>query len=110
MTFMVRLTNVLLILTLASTANAAMSGKEVYQSSCIACHGSDGEGTMAGVPDLNAQEVLTKSDAVLVNNIIQGFRSPGSPLSMPPKGGNPALSNDDIDAVVRYLRETFGDR
>lgn len=100
---------VLLLLALSPVGNAAMSGKEVYQSTCIACHGSSGEGTLPGVPDLDDPKgVLTKSDAELAKNITSGFRSPGSPLSMPPKGGNPALNSDDIDAVIRYMRERFG--
>ncbi len=28
-------------------------------------------------------------------------------MAMPPKGGNPSLSDDDIHAVIAYLRQAF---
>jgi mono/diheme cytochrome c family protein len=33
-------------------AASAMSGKSLFDSVCVACHGSDGMGTIPGVPDL----------------------------------------------------------
>lgn len=94
---------------LTTTGYSAMTGEEVYQGTCIACHGSDGKGTMPGIPELGGQKgLLNKSDAELRKNIFYGFRSPGSYLSMPPKGGNPRLTREDIEAVIRYMREAFG--
>lgn len=100
-----------ILFTIMSTAFAAASGASVYQGTCIACHGAGGEGTLPGVSDLTESNgPLTKSDDELKRNIVNGFRSPGSPLTMPPKGGDPSLSDEDIDAVIRYMRETFGNR
>ncbi|MBD3610097.1 MAG: cytochrome c [Gammaproteobacteria bacterium] len=94
------------------TATAAVAaGESVYLQACMACHGADGAGLMPGVPDLTEpQGPLNKSDAELMKNIIGGFQSPGSDMAMPPKGGNPGLSNEDIEAVIRYMREAFGRR
>jgi len=100
-----------MLLTATSTALAAVSGESVYQGTCIACHGAGGEGALPGVPDLtDSNGSLGKSDDELKRNIVNGFRSPGSPLTMPPRGGDPSLSDEDIDAVIRYMRETFGNR
>ena len=84
-------------------------GETIYRRTCIACHGENGRGTLPGVPDFTgADGRLGKSDAVLISNITNGVQSPGSPMAMPAKGGDAALSGDDIEAVLVYLRQTFG--
>jgi mono/diheme cytochrome c family protein len=90
-------------------AAATLTGEQVYNQTCIACHGVDGKGRMPGVPDFTAPDgPLSKPDDILVQHILQGFRSPGSPMAMPPKGSNPDLNTADIQAVVGYLRANFG--
>lgn len=87
----------------------AAAGKTVYSQTCIACHGAEGKGTIPGVADLTDNDgALSKSDAELVKNISEGFQSPGSFMAMPPKGGNPTLSEEDVQAVLAYLRAAFG--
>lgn len=102
----------------ASSANVAAAeqsvdgpdGKAVFEQTCIACHGGDGKGAIPGVPDFTVKGgLLTKSDTDLINNITNGFQSPGSFMAMPPKGGNPGLSDADVAAVLAYIRATFGD-
>jgi len=89
------------------TADVA-AGKAVYAQTCIACHGANGKGAIPGVADLTkADGALAKSDDVLIKSITEGFKSPGSALAMPAKGGNPALTEADILAVLAYLRATF---
>ena len=84
------------------------SGAEIYAQTCVACHGADGTGALPGVPNFShADGPLGKSNEILHQNIFLGYQSPGSPMAMPPKGGNPALTGDDIDLVLRYLREVF---
>ncbi len=92
------------------TANANTEiGQQVYQSTCIACHGAGGGGAFPGTPDLtDVDGPLAKSDAELLRNIIDGFQSPGSPMAMPAKGGNPTLTEADVTAVIAYLRANFG--
>lgn len=86
-----------------------LSGKLIYTQTCIACHAETGAGAFPGVPDFTkASGVLKKSDATLQKNISEGFQSPGSPMAMPPKGGNPNLTEDDVKSVLGYIRSTFG--
>lgn len=88
---------------------AASHGKAVYEQTCVACHGADGKGPVPGVPDFTKKGgPLAKPDDVLFKNTKNGFQTPGSPMAMPPKGGNPALKDDDIKAVINYLRKAFG--
>jgi len=87
---------------------AGPSGKSVYEGTCIACHGPDGKGVLPGVPDFtSAQGPLSQSDEVLEKHVLEGFQKPGSPMAMPPKGGNPALTDEDVAAAIRYLRTRF---
>lgn len=87
----------------------AAAGQAVYAQTCIACHGADGKGAIPGVKDFTAMDgPLSKSDTELVTNVSQGFQSPGSFMAMPPKGGNPTLTEIDVRAVLAYLRAEFG--
>lgn len=94
---------VLANLTLPATALAA-DGKALYETTCIACHGAAAQGVIPGVPDLRQGGRLAQSDAQLVANILNGFQTPGSPMAMPPKGGNPSLTVEAAQALVDYLR------
>ncbi len=100
-------------LTASTTKQAtgnARSGEEIYAQTCVACHGADGKGALPGVPNFSrADGPLGKSNAILHQNILLGYQSPESPMAMPPRGGNPALTAADIDLVLRYLREAFAE-
>lgn len=86
-----------------------LTGKEVYQQTCVACHSADGSGAFAGVPDLtDAKGRLSKSDEELLKNVRNGFQTPGSPMAMPPRGGNGALTEGDLRNVMEYLHKAFG--
>jgi len=87
------------------------AGEEIYSRTCIACHGANGRGTIPGVTDLtDVKGALSKPDVELLKSISEGFQSPGSMLAMPPKGGNPTLTEEDERAVLAYLRTQFGRR
>lgn len=84
-------------------------GKNAYLGTCIACHGPDAK----GVPNLGKD--LTTSEFVKGNTNLEmiDFLKTGRPaahelnttgVDMPPKGGNPALSDDDLLNIVAYLR------
>ena len=109
-----RVTRSLAIVALASFvtptfASGGEAGEKVYAQTCIACHGANGKGAIPGVSDFTkADGPLAKSDDTLFASIRDGLVTPGKPLSMPPKGGNPSLTDDEIQAVLDYLRSKFG--
>lgn len=87
----------------------AGAGAGVYSSTCQACHGSDGVGIDGLGKALAASDfVQSLSDDELATMIKVG-RDTSDPenttgVAMPPKGGNPALSDTDLQHVVAYLR------
>lgn len=86
----------------------ARAGEEIYNQTCVACHGEKGKGTVPGAPDLTkTQGVLAQSDTVLLEHILSGFQSSGSPLAMPAKGANQDLTIRDIQNVLDYLHQHF---
>jgi len=95
----------------AGAAIAAPAGESVFRSACIACHGVDGAGALPGVPDLTASDSrLAQPEDLLLKLTIEGFQSSGSSMAMPPRAGNPELSDEDLRAALRYMRERFGTR
>lgn len=82
-------------------------GETVYFETCVACHGDTGKGDIEGVPDLTDKNGrLARSDDFVLSNIIYGVQSDGSFMAMPPMGGNPELSEQDMADVLAYLRDT----
>ena len=84
-------------------------GAAIFAQTCIACHGPNGHGRIPGTPDFTKQGgVLSPPHSMLQAHIENGFSSPSSPISMPPRGGNPALTHQDIRDVHAYLHKRFG--
>ena len=80
---------------------ASRNGQQVYQSTCVACH----DAGIAGAPKLGdksqwAKHIAKGRDA-LYASAVNGVQ--GSTGAMPPKGGNPALSNAEVRAAVDYM-------
>ena len=88
---------------------AATEGHELFKMTCAVCHGQNGEGMLALGKDLNANEfVKTSSDGDLVAFMIEG-RPATHPdntrgIDMPPKGGNPALTTEELAKIATYVR------
>jgi len=78
-----------------------MSGAEVYNSACLACHGAG----VAGAPILGNQEQWAARIAqgldVLKEHAINGYS--GAAGYMPAKGGRMDLSDDEVGASVEYM-------
>ncbi|MBI1256244.1 MAG: c-type cytochrome [Chloroflexi bacterium] len=84
-------------------------GQEVLQSICSACHGPDARGIPGlGKNLIESQFVHGLSDEELLQFVIKG-RDTSDPLNttgvaMPPRGGNPSLTDDQLRAVIAYIR------
>ena len=84
-----------------STQRESLAGKEKFTATCSACHSPAGEGIPELGKDMKTNQFIAgKTDQELVEFIKVG-RDLSGPLNttgvaMPPKGGNPALDNDDL--------------
>ena len=78
-----------------------MSGPQVYNAACIACHAT-GVGGAPTVGDAAAwQARVAQGNDVLYSHAIDGYI--GSAGFMPQKGGRDDLSNDEVRGAVDYM-------
>jgi mono/diheme cytochrome c family protein len=76
----------------------AAAGQVIFDSTCYACHGTNGQGTDRA-PALNSKDLLTQFD----DNWFRQTISAGRPAKGMPTWGN-VLSPEQIDNVVAYIR------
>jgi len=85
----------------APLTSALADGKAVYNKTCKMCHATG----IAGAPKVgNSADWAPRTEKgidTLVQNAIKGFK--GTKGRMPPKGGNPSLSDADVKAAVQYM-------
>ncbi len=86
----------------AATAQPpSRNGQQVYQASCVVCHGAG----IAGAPKLEDKgqwaKRIAKGVDTLYASAVNGVQ--GSAGVMPARGGNPALSNAEVRAAVDYM-------
>jgi len=83
------------------TAAGAMDGKSVYETACVACHGSG----LAGAPRLGDKVAwaprISQGIATLETHALKGFQ--GATGLMPAKGGRVDLPDDAIKAAVEHM-------
>lgn len=80
---------------------AALSGPQVYNSACLACHAA-GVGGAPIVGDAAAwQARIAQGMETLTKHAIEGFS--GSAGYMPAKGGRLDLSDEEVAAAVEYM-------
>lgn len=86
----------------AESAPAGKSGEEVYQSACVVCHAAG----VAGAPKTGDKESWgARADqglAALVNSAVNGKGA------MPAKGGQPALTDQEVQGAIQYMLEQTG--
>ena len=84
-------------------------GRQLYLGSCAACHGAGGQGMPNQGPDLRGSAFVAGSADDQLLAFLAGGRPAGDPqnksgLPMPPRGGNPSLSDSHLGQIVKYLR------
>jgi len=87
-------------------------GAKLYSTHCAKCHGEKGEGAPPAYPPLAGNRAVTmEPPANLVRMVLGGGFPPATAGNPRPYGMAPfamVLSNDDISAVVTYVRTSWG--
>ena len=98
----------------AETSLLVSLGKPIYDRQCASCHGAEGAGKPPHYPLLAGNQSIQMSSAVnAIRMVLNGGFPPGTkgnpmPYGMPPFAH--VLSDDEIAAVVTYIRTSWGNR
>jgi cytochrome c5 len=86
----------------AGAQKAERSGKEVVESTCVACHGT-GAGGAPKIGDKKAwAKLASRGLSGLSKSALTGIRG------MPPHGGNPDLSDTEVERAITYMVNRSG--
>ncbi len=89
-------------------------GKTIYMAQCASCHGAQGKGAAPNYPPLAGNQSIQMQSAVNpIRMVLNGGYPPGTaqnpmPYGMPPFAQN--LTDDEVAAVVTYIRASWGNR
>lgn len=87
-----------------------VKGQVAFESTCISCHGNDAMGLPGSGKNLvKRSDWMKKQDDVALLAFVKTGRPTTDPLNttqvdMPPKGGNPALTDEDLTNIIAYIR------
>ena len=86
----------------ADASSAKVDGKAVFEANCKMCHG----GTIPGAPVVGKNDDwaprIKQGKETLHKHALEGFNT------MPAKGGNTSLSDDEVKAAVDYMVNESG--
>jgi mono/diheme cytochrome c family protein len=89
-------------------------GKTIYDRECASCHGATGLGMPPDYPPLAGNQSIEMVSAVnAIRMVLNGGYPPGTagnprPYGMPPFAHR--MSDDEVAAVVTYIRTAWGNR
>jgi mono/diheme cytochrome c family protein len=90
-------------------------GKKIYEQYCLSCHQADGEGVPPRlIPPLAQASYVTGNKTKLIQWVLQGTPQEKQLINgtyysdnMPPQN---FLTNQQIAAVLTYIRNSFGNK
>ncbi|MEQ9455132.1 MAG: cytochrome c [Phycisphaeraceae bacterium] len=90
-------------------------GQQVYQANCAGCHGQDGGGMNGGFPVLKGNQTVVGDPTLLIRMTLHGVGA--GPRALPGSGaygsimpGISFLSDEEVTAVVSYVRQSWGNQ
>lgn len=95
----------------AETTAMMEQGQTVYNQYCLACHQGDGKGVPGAFPPLNQTKWTEGDESQLITVILNGMQGPIEVKGESYNNVMPQhafLSDEDIAAVLTYVRQSFG--
>lgn len=88
----------------AAAYGGTLDGKTIFNDLCTTCHTNPA----TGAPDIHDKAAwaprVAEGIPTLVKHAIDGYKGPhGNGPVMPPKGGNPALTDAQVKATVEWI-------
>lgn len=96
---------------LVAPTQAMEKGKTIYSQYCLACHQVDGKGVSGAFPPLTQTKWVAGDKATLISVILNGMQGPITVKGEEYNNAMPAhgfLSDEEIGAVLTYVRQSFG--
>jgi cytochrome c5 len=87
----------------ANAPKVEMTGQEVFDAVCTACHTSGALGAPKFQNKADWAPRIAKGYQTLVKHAIEGFNN-----KMPPRGGNPDLTDLEVERAVAYMADAAG--
>lgn len=97
------------VTTTAAAGTPVARGQQLAGQSCSSCHGQNFEGVKNLGPALTDNDFIRDhTDDELIDFVREGrardAQDNETGLAMPPYGGNPRLTDDDLSDIVLFLR------
>ena len=97
---------------LSADESKMQQGQTIYYDQCAACHGGGGQGIVGLFPRLAGAPLVEQQQATsLIRVVLEGSRAiatTGAPTGPAMPSFAWKLSNDDIAAVITYIRHAWG--
>lgn len=94
---------IFLLVTAPAVFADAAAGQGVYMNFCASCHASG----IAGAPKVGDKSAWAERSAkgtdAMIQNAINGYK--GESGFMPARGGNSALTDEEVSSAVLYMLE-----
>ena len=87
----------------------AVKGQTLFTGTCSACHGPDATGIAGLGKDLTTSTFVAEQTDAQLTEFIKTGRPASDPanttgVDMPPRGGNPVITDQDLADIISYLR------
>ncbi len=93
-------------------ATILANGKQIYTTTCQACHQATGQGLPGAFPPLEGSEWVTGSPkrmaAIVLHGLMGEITVKGEKFNSVMPTFQDQLKSEDIAAVITYVRQTFG--
>jgi mono/diheme cytochrome c family protein len=98
----------------AASAQPAAQGDVIFSSICLPCHQANGAGLAGKYPPLAGSEWVAKDASIAARIVLNGLEGPirvkGEGFSNQMPALRDQLADDEIAAVLTYVRSSFGNK